>query len=101
MPKDAASIPADLTQILTHQIPAPPMHPSIPGMAAWRLAQLLSALPNRGTEVEQFARLGQGLLGEGQHVEEWLGSLQAWQGKDENKGGFPLVSLWSMRMFVV
>lgn len=94
MPKDAAAIPAD-----TSLIPPPPTHPSIPGMAAWRLAQLLSALPNRDTEVGQFARLAQGLLG-GEGSAEVLGSLRAFSGKTQHKGAFAIISLWTMRMFV-
>lgn len=87
LPKDAANVPDDLSRLV------PRIHSSVPGMIAWRLAQVLRALPNRSTEVARFAHLGQG-LGCAR-----LGSLDAFVGADKNKGTkFPVLSLWALRV---
>ena len=79
LPKDAGKVPDDLSSLV------PRTHASVPGMAAWRLAQVLRALPNRATEVERFA-----------HLARWLGcarlgSVDAFVGADKDKGVFPVL----------
>lgn len=44
--------------------PPPQVHPSIGSLLAWRYAQLLSALPNRGTEAAAWRALGAALYEE-------------------------------------
>lgn len=87
LPKDAGAIPEDVGSLKAR------LHPSVPGMAAWRLAQVLHTLPNRGTEVARFAHLARG-LGCAR-----LGSLEAFTGADKDKGALPALSLWSLRVW--
>ena len=87
-PTDAASITDDR---LLESLPSF-VNVRVPGLAAWRLAQLLSALPNRGTEAARFARLAKGLVDTTQ-----LGELDAITGADKHKGiAVPILSLWTM-----
>ena len=70
-------------------------HPSVGALLAWRYAQLLTALPRRGTEAATWARLGRALFEEAPVArasvpETIFGSLDNLQGRGQAGSGVVL-----------
>ena len=63
------------------------MHPSVPAQLGWRYAQLLAALPKRGTEAEAWQAYAQEIFARSPGMQQAgdivavLGDLHSLQGK--------------------
>lgn len=78
------------------------MHPSVGALLAWRYAQLLTALPNRGTEAGRWERLARLLydespIGRASAPESMFGTLDNLTGRGDAGRGI-VVDLLTRRI---
>jgi hypothetical protein len=67
-----------------------PVHPTLAALLAWRHAQLLTALPKRGREAEQWAGHARELFEAAFHgkiIEECFGDVEGLKGKGARPKG--------------
>jgi hypothetical protein len=80
------------------------VHPSLGALAAWRYAQLLTALPRRETEARAWAAAGERLwrrgAGKGDSLAATLGDLDCRTGRSASREG-GIVSLLCRRLVLV